>query len=135
MAMPPGAQDPDSLNIGVPKGTAKDLHLQHHYLTRERILSVILESENRINVKKLEYLIKFHASQIPDKDQFVKILFLLESKRKEYLDEILKRENKKVYGTEEYEEATCNACLDAEELIQLIMDDDLAIREMTTVGF
>lgn len=129
------AQEPDALNIGTPKGTAKELHLQHHYMTREKILSVVLNSDNRINVKKLEYLVKLHASQIPSSEQYNKICTLFEKKRTEYLSEILTRKNKKDYSTDDFEEATCKACVDAEELIQLIMDDDLAIREVTTVGF
>ena len=135
MKYEPGAQDPDAMNIGVPKGTAKELHLQHHYITRERVLAVIMESQNRINVTKLEALVLFHASQIPDLKQYVAVCQLLEEKRHQYLDEILDIKKKKDASNEDYERATYKACVDAEETIQLIMDDDLAIRETTTVGF
>ena len=135
MTYEPGAQDPDAMNIGVPKGTAKELHLQHHYITRERVLTVIMDTQNRININKLEALVRFHASQIPDLKQYVSICLLLEEKRQQYLKEILEQKKKTQWINEDYENATYKACVDAEEAIQLIMDDDLAIRETTTVGF
>ena len=124
----------DKISIGIPKSVAKDIHMQHHYETRTSIRLVIFNSDNRINVKKLEYMVKFHASQIPDEEQYNRICTLFETKRDQYLNDIRARDGKSQVGTDGYEEATCKACIDAEELIQLIMDDDLSIREITTVG-
>ena len=121
-------------NLGVPKSFAKDLHLQHHYETRRDVKSIIMESESRINAKKLERMVKFHASQIPNADQVNRVWKVLEQKREEFLAELLKQNNKRTAGVEEFEEATCRACIVAEALIQLIMDDDLSIRETSTVG-
>lgn len=135
MAEPTPAPTNIGINTGMPEANADGLHKAHHYEVRSTILR-FLSQPGQIDAKKYEMLVRFHASMIPDFQQYNRIITLLQTHAAAELARIAEENAHPVNQSNAAErtDALILACQDAEALIQIIMDTDLHIRERAHIG-
>ena len=127
-------QQGSGIDIGIPYGGAKEVHLISHYQMRDKIGTYIAQTEGSIDARKLQTMVEFAVSEIPDMDQGNRCVELLEKKKSEELARLMAERKHERETQEDIRDATISACMATLRLLQMIMDTDCGIRKRYEIG-
>lgn len=127
----------ENVDIGIPYGEAKGIHLNALYDIRRRI-SAVTENAGitgtNINYDVIYALVEQAISLIPDVDQGNRCRELLYKKEREERKHLQMERKHEIPTSEDINDAKRQASMVALQLVQVIFDDDIGIRKRHTVG-
>lgn len=127
----------EGVNIGVPFGEARDIHIEALYDIRKRISSVIESAgmtHTTVDYDVIQSLVDAAISLLPDITQANKCRELMERYEGEELERITAKNNHAIPTVDDRQQAKRKAAFATLNVIQVIYDNDVGIRRRFTVG-
>lgn len=127
----------DPVNIGVPYGEAKNIHLEAYYDIRRRIASVIESAGmtgSTVNYDVIYALVELAISSIPDTDQGNRCRQKLEEWEESEIKRLAEKRDDHKPTIDDIQAAKRSATMATLNLVQVIYDDDIGIRTLHTIG-
>lgn len=127
----------EGIDIGIPYGEAKGIHLNSLYDIRRRIAAIIENAgvtNSAINYQAIEAEVDLAISLIPDIEQGNKCRRKYKEWEEQELEEIMKIHKREMPTTDDRNDAKRAASMAVLQLVQVIFDDDIGIRKRHTVG-
>lgn len=127
----------NGIDIGIPFGEAKGIHLNALYDIRRRIAAIIENAGvtgSPVNYDAIYAEVELAISLIPDIDQGNKCRMKFREWELKELSEIAKANNHSMPTTDDRNAAKRAASMATLQLVQVIFDDDIGIRKRLSVG-
>lgn len=127
----------EGINIGVPFGEARNIHIEALYDVRRRISSVIESAgmtHTMVDYDIIRALVNSAISLIPDTEQANKCRDLLNRYEREETERIAAENHHPNPTANDRQQAKQEAAFATLNVIQIIYDKDIGIRRRFTVG-
>lgn len=127
----------EGVNIGVPFGEARNIHIEALYDIRKRIASVIESAgmtHSTVDYDVVQSLVEAAISLLPDIEQANKCRELMARYELEETAQIAAENKHEIPTTDDKQQAKRQAAYATLNVIQVIYDKDIGIRRRFTVG-